>query len=607
MADDFPGTEALQQVLDLLDADAFAAARSRARAAVEQAPGDARLWSVAGLCARLAGDAPDAEHCWRRSMALQPSAAACNHLGELLATEGRLAEALECYAAAADAGVADAIGWGNLGLLRMQAGDTAAAEQAYRQALALAPDHVRTRVNLGVLLAGAARFDEAEALYLAALARAPDDVAALTNLGLLREETRRYGEAEALQRHALALAPELPELHCHLADLLARKPGGGEEAEHHYREALRLRPGDAIAHSNLGALRFDQGRTDEAEAEMRTALALRPGFATARMNLGQLLLSLGRFADGWPYVELRYTLRVPGALPGFSAHATTPRWAGEPLEGKRLLVWPEQGHGDQAQFCRYLVVVRAQQRPARLTFACSAPLLPLMRSLAGPDEVIPLQDAAAELERHDFWVPLLSLPMHCGTTLDNIPRSVPYLSVEAELASRWATRLPANGLKVGLVWRGNVLHDNDADRSLPGLATLAPLWQVPGLRFISLQKMAGEDEAQHPPAGQPLLHLGTETDGFDDTAAVMAGLDLLVTVDTAAAHIAGAIGLPCWVLLPAFRNDWRWLRGRSDSPWYPGMWLFRQPVRGDWATPVAQVASALEAWVRHRDAGSGGA
>jgi Flp pilus assembly protein TadD len=594
---DEPAGDPLVAVLDALDTGDVAGARTRAGAALDARPGDARLWSVAGLCARLAGDVTDAERCWRHAIVLAPRADTCNRLAELLAAQGRLQEALDCYAAAADAGVADAVTWGNLGALRMQAGEAAAAEVAYRRALALAPGHVRTRVNLGVLLAADGRLALAEQAYREALAHVPDDVAAHTNLGLVLEETQRYAEAETHQRQALALAPGIPEVHCHLADLLARKPGGAADAEYHYREALRLRPGDAVAHSNLGALHFDQGRAQEAEAELRTALALRPGFAAARLNLGQLLLSEGRLGEGWPHVELRYTLRVPGAMPAFPAHTGTPRWTGEPLAGRSLLVWPEQGHGDQVQFCRYLATVRAQQHPARLAFACSAPLVPLMRSLAGPDTVLALQDAAAVLEQYDFWVPLMSLPMHCGTTLATIPAEIPYLSVEPALAARWAARLPREGLRVGLVWRGNVLHDNDADRSLPGLATLAPLWQVPGVRFVSLQKMAGEDEAQHPPAGQPLQHLGTETDSFADTAAVLAGLDLLVTVDTAAAHLAGALGIPCWVLLPAFRNDWRWLRGRDDSPWYPGMRLFHQPVRGDWATPVARVAAALAARV----------
>ncbi|MES2187621.1 MAG: tetratricopeptide repeat protein [Pseudomonadota bacterium] len=592
---DEPADGPLVAVLDALDAGDIAGARVCAGAGLAARPGDARLWSVAGLCARLAGDGAEAERCWQRAIDLQPDANTCNRLGELLVAQGRLQEALGCYAAAADAGLADAVTWGNLGVLRMQAGEAEAAETAYGRALALAPGHVRTRVNLGVLLAADGRLVAAEQAYREALDGAPDDVAAHTNLGLVLEEARRYGEAEAHQRHALALAPGVPEVHCHLADLLARQPGGAADAEHHYHEALRLRPGYAIAHSNLGALRFDQGRTEEAEAEMRTALALQPDFAAARLNLGQLLLSLGRLQEGWPHVELRYTLRVPGAMPGFPAHTRVPRWAGEPLAGRSLLVWPEQGHGDQTQFCRYLAILRAQQRPARLTFACSAPLVPLLRSVAGPDAVIAQHEAAAALEQHDFWVPLLSLPLLCGTTLATIPGETPYLCVEPALADRWAARLPPHGLRVGLVWRGNVQHDNDADRSLPGLATLAPLWQVPGVQFISLQKMAGEDEAQHPPAGQPLLHLGTETDSFADTAAVMAGLDLLVAVDTAACHVAGAIGLPCWVLLPAFRNDWRWLRGRDDSPWYPGMRLFQQPVRGDWATPVAQVAAALAA------------
>jgi len=594
-------TQALNAVLDALEAGQPAAARAAADAALAQHPDDARLWSVAGLAARLCGDAERAVHCWQRSTTLQPTAAGCNRLGELLATLGRPAEALACYATAVQQGVADAITWGNLGLLHMQAGEPAAAEAAYQQALALAPEHLRTRVNLGVLLASLHRHDEAEQAYRTALAQSPDDAAAHTNLGLLLEETRRIAEAEQHQRRALALAPGTAQIHNHLAGVLARQPGKEAEAETHYREAARLQPTDPVPHSNLGALYFDLGRTAEAEASLRAALALQPDFASARLNLGQLLLSLGRLQEGWPHVELRYTLRVPGALPGFPAHTATPRWAGEPLQGKRLLVWPEQGHGDQIQFCRYLAIVRAQQQTAQLSFACSEPLLELLRGVHGPDQVMALADAPAALATHDYWVPLLSLPLFCGTTLDNIPRHTPYLQADPARSAHWARRLDAalpprsTGPRIGLVWRGNAWHDNDADRSLPGLATLAPLWQLPGASFVSLQKIAGEDEAHQPPAGQPLLHLGSEIQSFADTAALLQQLDLLVSVDTAAAHLTGALGRPCCVLLPAYRNDWRWLRGRTDSPWYPQMRLFQQETRGDWGGVVQRVVAALSA------------
>ncbi|MCZ2496549.1 tetratricopeptide repeat protein [Xylophilus sp. Kf1] len=588
-------------VLDALDAGAPQQAFTLAQDALRPFPDDAALWSAAAVAARRLGRAADAEHAWRRSLALRPDAAVTQQLGALLLALGRADDARACWQAAADDGSADATCWANLGLMRLHRRDDEAAEQALNHALRLDPHQPRTLVNLGVLLAAGRRWAEAEARYRAALALRPDDMAALTNLGLVLEEQRRFEEAEALQRRALALAPDRAEVHNHLAGVLARRAdagGPGGEAERHYREAVRLQPDNAVHRSNLGALWFDQGRLAEAEEALRQALAMDPQQPSAHINLGQLLLSLGRLPEGFEHTEMRYRLRVPGAVPGFPrqppAGAARP-WRGEPLAGLRLLVWPEQGHGDQLQFSRYLAIVRAQQRPARLTCACTGALVGLMRTLDGPDAVIDLADAPAALAEHDYWVPLLSLPLFCGTTLATIPGDTPYLSADRRDIARWAPRLPATGRRIGLVWRGNVQHDNDADRSLPGLSVLAPLWRVPGLAFVSLQKWAGEDEARQPPPGQLLLHLGSDIDSFADSAAILAQLDLLICVDTAACHLAGALGLPCWVMLPAWRNDWRWLRDRDDTPWYGRTRLFRQARRGDWCGVVDALAQALRA------------
>lgn len=590
---------AIGTVLDALDAGQPEQAFTLAFEALHGYPDDAALWSVGALAARLQGRLADAEHAWRQSLALRPDANITQQLGSLLLSLGRADEALACWQTAADNGSADATCWANLGLLRLHRREDEAAEHAMRHALQLNPHQPQTLVNLGVLLAADKRWAEAETLYCSALQMRPDDVAALTNLGLALEELRRFDEAETLQRRALALAPGRAEIHNHLAGVLARKPQGvAGEAEHHYREALRLQPGHAAHLSNLGALFFDQGRVQAAEDTLLEALALDPGQPSAHINLGQLLLSLGRLQQGFEHTEMRYRLKVPGSVPGFPrtppANAAR-QWKGEPLAGKRLLVWPEQGHGDQLQFCHYIAIVRAQQRPSVITCASTDSLVELLRTLDGPDAVIPLEDAPAALAEHDFWVPMLSLPLFCGTTLETIPGHTPYLSADPETIARWAPRLPLAGKRIGLVWRGNVQHDNDAERSLPDLTVLAPLWTVPGLSFVSLQKWAGEDEARNPPAGQPLVHLGSDIETFSDSAAIVAQLDLLICVDTAACHLAGALDVPCWVMLPAWRNDWRWLRDRDDTPWYGRTRLFRQAQRGDWSGVVRAMAEALKA------------
>jgi hypothetical protein len=271
-----------------------------------------------------------------------------------------------------------------------------------------------------------------------------------------------------------------------------------------------------------------------------------------------------------------------------------PRWQGESLVGKSLLVWMEQGFGDEIQFCRYLPLLKAQGA-AHITLVCHPPLKTLLETLAGVDAVLAVDDEASELRPHDYWSLLLSLPYQFRTDLGSIPAAIPYLAVPAAAGQRWAGRLADAPINVGIVWQGNPRHLSDHERSLPSLATLAPLWDIPGIRFVSLQK--GRDEAATSP-GQAIVALGPMLQDFAETAAVIAQLDLLISVDTAVVHLAGALGKPSWVLLPAYKTDWRWLRHRPDSPWYPGvMRLFRQRQRGDWGLAVLELRDALRQWV----------
>ena len=266
-------------------------------------------------------------------------------------------------------------------------------------------------------------------------------------------------------------------------------------------------------------------------------------------------------------------------------------------------------------FWRYLSLLK-EQGAAQITLLCKAPLTTLMETLEGVDTVIALGEADTVVTAHDYWIYPLSIPLHCQTTLTTIPARLPYLQALPDRVTRWSARLPHQGFRVGLVWKGNRLHTNgclphqgfrvglvwkgnrlhtnDNKRSLSGLVTLAPLWSVPGVRFVSLQKGQGEDEARNPPAEQPLIDLGAEIDDFADTAAIVEQLDLVICVDTAVAHLAGALAKPCWVLLPAEKGDWRWLKDRNDSPWYPGvMRLFRQTRDEDWTSVVLDIKSAL--------------
>lgn len=428
----------------------------------------------------------------------------------------------------------------------------------------------------------------AQSCFREALHLDPTLPEAHANLGFVLDQTGALAEAEACYRRAAALNPDLLNVHLNLGGLLTSQKRLAQ-AEEAYEHALSLDDASPAVWSNLGALYLCWHKDTEAERCLRLAIALDASYAKPRFNLAYVLLRQGHLEEGWVCLEARdwYT--------ALARQMTCPRWAGEPLTGKSVLIGYEAGHGDMVQFCRYASVLKAQGA-AHITLMCHPALTRLFGSLAAVDVVAPF-DAALPLPASgnwDFWTPPLSIPYHCKTRIDNIPASLPYLHAQPDAIAYWAALLPREGLRVGLVWKGNPQFENDADRSLPGLEVLAPLGRVAGACFISLQKGAGEAQAQHPPANLPLLDLGTKMADFADAAAILANLDLVICVDTAIAHLAGALGKPCWVLLPEYKTDWRWLTHRTDSPWYPGvMRLFRQHTDGDWAPVVAEVCTAL--------------
>jgi len=302
--------------------------------------------------------------------------------------------------------------------------------------------------------------------------------------------------------------------------------------------------------------------------------------------LSYLLLRQGRFEEGWYCLESR---NCDNAL---VAHFTCPRWQGEALLNKSIVISYVAGHGDAIQFCRYVAVLKTLGAQS-ITLVCHPALKILFDVLEDVDTVITFDEKLPE-SNCDFWSSLLSLPYYCNTRIDSIPANIPYLHAPSDLIEKWASRLPDKTFRVGLAWKGSELFENDAERSLPSLKILAPLWAIPGITFISLQKGSGESDSAYPPGGLKLLDLGPELHNFADTAAVISNLDMVICVDTAVAHLTGALGKPCWVMLPEYKTDWRWLKNRPDSPWYPSaMRLFRQTTIGNWTTVVNQLADAL--------------
>jgi len=433
-------------------------------------------------------------------------------------------------------------------------GEWALAEQDLRQAIALAP-----------------RFAEAHA-----------------NLGYVRHQQGDPTEAEACYRTAIGLDATHPAIHLNLGALLARQKRHAE-AEACYAAALALEPESSAVWSNLGALNLNLQHEDTAEDCLRHAIALDADNARARFNLAYLQLRRGNFEEGWALLEARDWYQ------GLARQLNIPRWQGEPLHGKSLLVGYEAGHGDMIQFCRYIPWLQAQGA-RHITLLCHPALKTLLGTLQGVDQVRAFDDAAP-LPPHDVWMPLLSAPGLAQTREDSIPAPLPYLHADAALCAHWRPLLPAGpGLRVGLVWKGNPQFENDRDRSLPHLQTLAPLWGVPGVQFISLQKGRGEEEVTQCQATQAMVDLGSLLRDFADAAAIVSQLDLVISVDTATAHLAGALGKPCWLLLPWYMADWRWGAQGPQTPWYPGvMQLFRQPRDGDWASVVDAIGTALQA------------
>jgi len=406
-----------------------------------------------------------------------------------------------------------------------------------------------------------------------------EEAAQCLQQGRLRLAARDHAGAEPLLRRALALAPQDLEAHLSLGAMLSDQRRF-EEGLEHYRLALLCWPGAPALWCNRGVLLTRMEDAAAAEACFRRALALDPDYAAARFDLSYLLLRRGQFPEGLEALEAR-SLNVQ-----LAAQIPAPRWQGQDLTGKALLVGVEGGYGDMLQFARYTGQLKAMGL-ARLTLICHPPLRRLFTTLPGVDEVIAL-GATLTGPGWDFWILPQSLPLRCGTTAGAIPAPIPYVRPFPEDLARWASRLPP-GPRVGLAWKGNPAFEEDGHRSLPHLATLAPLGAVAGLSFISLQKGAGEAETA---PGLDLIPAAL--DDFADTAALVAQLDLVISTDTAVAHLAGALGRPCWLLLPRPVSDWRWFEDRLDSPWYPGTHrLFRQPRPGDWVSVVAEVAAAL--------------
>jgi tetratricopeptide (TPR) repeat protein len=512
---------------------------------------DAACWSNRGLVAAALGHLDEATICYDQALQLQPDFAdARNNFGVALQAQGSLNEALE----------------------------------QFRLALASNPAMIDAHLNIGTVLSKLGRFDEALASYRDVLALDPNMAEAHFNAGNAFQAQGRHNAAIASFERALALRADYAEAHVNLGSLIGRL-GDYAGAEAHYRRAVALKPNPTHLVC-LGGSLAAQGRIDEEEVFYRQALALDPHYADAHQNLAWMLLKCGDYRQGWAEFALRWrkrdydALAVPGVV----------EWRGEPLDGKRLLVVGEQGFGDHFQFLRYASML--QQRGATVDLCVREPLLPLVERIPGVNRAFSGKPDAA----YDFWVPMMSVPSCVGTELSTIPAELPYMFADKEKIKAWRKRVgPVNRSKrkVGLVWAGSPTFGNDRYRSMT-LADLSALSELKSVAWYALQKGPAHAQLADAPPAFRAHDFSAELSNFEDTAALIMLLDLVIAVDTGVAHLAAALGKPVWLLLPA-NSDWRWLQSRSDTPWYPGMKLFRQKKVGDWGGVVAEVAETLRA------------
>ncbi len=548
------------------------------RALLAAAPGHADGSHLLGLVEHAAGRHAAALTHLRAAVRLRPEVANFHaSLGTASLAAGDLAAAEAGFRAALGREPGNADAWANLGLALLRDARPAEAEAALRAAVRLAPSAADARGNLGACLHRLGRLDEAAAALRAALRLDPGHEPALACLGLVLEALGEVEDAEACHRAALALRPDSAANATNLGNVL-RVLGRFDEAEALLRRAVRLRPDAADSWANLGAVLAAQGRLAAAEAEAccQRALRLDPGHAEAHTTLGTVQLLAGRMPEGFAGLEWRW--RRQGFAPPRAMGV--PRWDGAPRGGRTLLLHAEQGLGDSIQMLRFVPML-AKAGPVVLEVPAT------LRGLAdGLDPRVRVVTAGAALPPVDLHCPLPSLPHALGLTLADIPEDVPYLRPDPAAVAGWAARVAGlPGRRVGLVWAGNPAYAADRRRSIPP-ALLAPLGAVGGVSFVSLQRGA---------EGLPDLALHDWTDELatlGDTAALVSCLDLVIAVDTAVAHLAGALGRPVW-LLNRFDSDWRWLREGARCPWYPTLLQFRQPEPGDWAAAVADVASRL--------------
>jgi len=539
---------------------------------------------LAGIMAEQAGKAERAVELLSKAVAVRPDVAEAhyNH-GVALGDLRRYEEAVASYerAIALKSDYADA--YFNRGVALAELGRPVQAIESYDRAIAFNPGYAEVHNNRGIALDHLKRYEEALANYDRAIALKPDYARAHNNRGVALVRLERHADALASYDRAIALKPDYADAFANRGIALGEldRPA---EALRSYERAITLNPRYAEAFYNRGNALRDLNRHAEAIVSYERALALKPDYAAAHWNLADCCLLLGDFARGWQEYEWRWKLE---RNQNFQSDFQRPLWLGaEPLEGRTILLHAELGLGDTLQFCRYASEVAGLG--ARVVLEVQPALLPLLSGLEGVALAVARGD---RLPLFDYHCPLMSLPLAFKTDLTNVPVHIPYLRSDASRVDLWRQKLRNSGKpRIGVVWSGSMALRND--RRSMALKDLLPMirgWA----EWVSLQKEVRDSDAVLLASRADLRDAGAELNDFADTAALVELMDVVVTVDTSVAHVAGAMGKPVWIMLPFNPHDWRWMLNREDSIWYPTARVFRQPANGDWASVVSRVDDEL--------------
>jgi FkbM family methyltransferase len=556
------------------------------RAVLKQQPRNAVALNDLGIVMVQRGQRALGEDLFRNAVSAKSDyVEAYANLGTLLRERGELDEAIAQFQRALAAKPRYADAHFHLGKLFEKKDNADEAIACFKRAIACNPDHADAHFLLGILLEKKGSLDAAIASFERAAASRPDDAGAHFCRGYALKTKGNIDEAIIAYRAAIANKPNWALPHVVLGCALGDK-GELDNAAAAYQRALQIAPNDAITHSNLAFTLISKGEVDAAIQRYRHAIAIDPNASHAHFGLSLALLQKGDFREGWNEYEWRWRGAIEQVKP---REMPRPQWQGEDLSGKTLLLHCEQGLGDTIQFVRLIPWLRA--RGAKVILEAPVPLVSLLRMACIADLVVPA--GTKVLPNFHFHLPLLSVPVMMRLQEAGIPAEVPYLAPDPLAVERWRAELAGTlKLKVGIAWAGSPRHRGDRKRSM-ALEQLQPLLQLPGIRWFSLQVGDRAADLASLPAGT-VTDLSPRLTDFADTASVLASLDLVLTVDTSVGHLAGALGRPTWIMVP-FAADWRWLRDREDSPWYPTVRLFRQQQRGNWNELLERVAAELRA------------